>query len=257
MKLSQPLLFLALALTALSSHALESSTPSDKEMASLPDFCKAKYKGGPESKNWASALGKDYWHTHHYCAGINYLNRYYRARSGQDKKFNLNNARTNLEYMVSHAAPTFSLMPDVYSNLGTVYSLMNEPGQAISYFNKAIELDPRQPKVYNALSDYYAKTKQSVKALEIVTTGLRYNPDTKSLQRRYTELGGKLPYPAPMVPAMVEQQAAKPDDTTASTPTMPAEPTKNVQETITPVVEPIAPPRIGTPTNPYCRFCPD
>jgi len=258
MKLSQPLLFLALALVAISSHALEPWVPTDKEMASLPEFCKARFKeGSPEYKLWASTLGRDYGHTHHYCAGVNFLNRYYRARSERDKKFNLNNAMTNLQYMVTHAAPTYSLMPDVYSNLGTVYSLRNQPGQAITHFNKAIELDPRQPRAYNALSDYYVKTKQSAKALEIVITGLRHNPDTKSLQRRYTELGGKLPYPEPIEPTpAVEAEAAKPEEPPTPTPS-------SVESTASPttvqpaLVEPTAEPKIGSPTNPYCRFCPD
>jgi len=258
MKLSQPLLFLALALVAISSHALEPWMPTDKEMASLPEFCKARFKeGSPEFKLWASTLGEDYGHTHHYCAGVNFLNRYYRARSKQDKRFNLNNARTNLQYMVTHAAPTYSLMPDVHLNLGEVYSLMNQLGQAITHFNKAIELDPRQPRAYNALSDYYVKTKQSAKALEIVTTGLQYNPDTKSLQRRYKELGGKLPYPEPIEPTpAVEVEAAKPEEPPTPSPSS-VEPAASPTAVLPEPVEPIAEPRIGSPTNPYCRFCPD
>jgi tetratricopeptide (TPR) repeat protein len=214
-------------------------------------------QGSPEYKMWEGTLGKDFLHTHHYCAGVNFINRYYRARSQQDKRFNLNNAEGNLQYMVANADPGYSLMPDVYLNLGVVYSLTNQTAQAITHFNKAIELNPRQPKAYNALSDYYAKTKQSAKALEIVTTGLRYNPEVKSLQRRYTELGGKLPYPAPVDPAPVEAQQIKPDEAVAATPANPNVPIAETPATVTPVTEPIAPPQIGSPTNPYCRFCPD
>jgi hypothetical protein len=248
----------------LSAHAnaVEPWVPTDSEMASLPPYCKAKMKsspGSPEYKAWESTLGKDFDHTHHYCAGINFINRYYRARSQQDKRFNLNNARTNLQYMVDHADPDYSLMPDVYLNLGVVYSLMNQTAQAITHFNKAIELNPRQPKAYNALSDYYAKTKQFAKALEIATTGLRHNPDTKSLQRRYTELGGKLPYPAPIEPTpAVEAEAVKPEVPPTPTPSS-VEPAASPTTTTAPPapVKPIAEPQIGSPTNPYCRFCPD
>ena len=41
-------------------------------------------------KAWESTLGEDSMHTHHYCVGPNFSNRYYRARSKQDKSFNLN-----------------------------------------------------------------------------------------------------------------------------------------------------------------------
>lgn len=249
----------------LSAHAnaVEPWEPTDSEMASLPPYCKIKMKSSPSSpeyKAWQSMLGKDFLHTHHYCAGVNFINRYYRSRTQQDKRFNLNNAQGNLQYMVAHADPSYSLMPDVYLNLGVVYSLSNQTAQAITHFNKAIELNPRQPKAYNALSDYYAKTKQSAKALEIVTAGLRYNPDTKSLQRRYTELGGKLPYPEPIRPAEAAgAQAATPATVPADAPpsavtAAPTEPAKSE-----PAVAPVADeqPKIGSPNNPYCRFCTD
>lgn len=243
--------------SVLSAHAgaVEPWAPNDTEMASLPPFCKARFnEGSAEYKLWESTLGQDFGHTHHYCAGINFLNRYYRSRSAQGKQFNLNNARTNFGYMVTHAAPTYGLMPDVYLNLGVVHSLMKQPAQAITYFNKAIELDPNQAKAYNALADYYVKTKQSAKALEMVTAGLRYNPDTRSLQRRYTELGGKLPYPAPIAPAPVEAEAAKADETPADTPPSSA---VDTQEAVPTAVVPATPAPIGSPKNPYCRFCPD
>lgn len=254
----------AIVISMLSAHAnaLEPWSPSDAEMASLPPYCKARMasgQGSAEYKAWESRLGKDFLHTHHYCAGINFINRYYRARSQQDKHFNLNNARGDLQYMVDHADPGYSLMPDVYLNLGVVYSLMNQTAQAITHFNKAIELNPRQPRAYNALSDYYVKSKQSAKALEIVTTGLRHNPDTKSLQRRYTELGGKLPYPDPIKPApAVAAEAAKPEERATLTPTpIPSSVEPAASPTSTEPAEPIAEPKIGSPTNPYCRFCPD
>ena len=260
MKLSQSLLFLALALSAISSHALEPWIPTDSEMASLPAFCKARFnEGSPEYKLWESTLGKDYGHTHHYCAGVNFLNRYYRARSKQGKSFNLNNAQTNFEYMVEHAAPSYSLMPDVHSYLGKVFSLKNQPAQAITHLKRAIELNPRQPRAYNMLADFYSGMKQPAKALDIITEGLRHNPDTKSLQRRYTELGGKLPYPEAIVPKRaVEAEAAKPEEPATPSPTPGSvEPAASPATVQPPPVEPITEPQVGSPTNPYCRFCPD
>lgn len=260
MKLLLLPLFFTMILGTFSAHALEPWVPTDSEMVSLPPFCKVKMKSGQGSadyKLWESTLGPDFLHTHHYCAGINFLNRYYRSRSQQDKHFNLNNAEDNLRYMVTHAKPTFSLMPDVYLNLGVAYSLSNQTAQAITHFNKAIELNPRQPKAYNALSDYHVKSKQSAKALEIVTAGLRHNPDTKSLQRRYTELGGKLPYPESIEPApAVEAEAAKPEKPPTPAPSS-VEPAATPTPTTTEAVKSIDEPKIGSPTNPYCRFCPD
>jgi tetratricopeptide (TPR) repeat protein len=255
MKLLQLPLFLTLALSALSSYAVEPWMPSDAEMASLPAFCTAKMKSGqgsPEYRMWESTLGKDFLHTHHYCAGINFINRYYRSRSQQDKRFNLNNAVENLTYMVEHAAPEYSLMPDVYLNRGLAYSLMKQYGKAVTDMDKAIELNPHQVKAYNVLADYYSGAKQADKALETVSKGLKQNPGTASLQRRYTQLGGKLPYPEPIEPppAATPQASAStalPEAPAASGKGDPEpEPTKATE----------AQPKIGSPNNPYCRFCP-
>ena len=237
------------------SHAaaeVESWGPTDAEMASLPPYCKARMKSGQGSSDyrmWEQTLGTDFLHVHHYCAGINFINRSYRARDQRDKAFNLKSALGTLTYMVDKASPGFSLMPDVYLSRGLAYSLLKRHGEAMADMQKAIELDPRQVKAYNVMADYYVSTKQQAKALEAVTAGLRHNPDTKSLQRRYEELGGKLPYPAPAEAAKVDAQAAKPEENGAAP----------VQTPTEPVARPEAspPPQIGSPTNPYCRFCPD
>ena len=253
---------LLLSMACAQAGAAEPWAPSDAEMASLPPYCKARMKSGQGSqdyKTWEASLGKDFIHTHHYCAGLNFINRYYRARSNNDKRFNISNAEGNLQYMVSHADPGYSLMPDVHLNLGVVYSLSNQPAKAIAHFNKAIELNPRQPRAYSSLADYYVKGKQTGKALDIVTEGLRHNPDTKSLQRRYRELGGKLPYPeaiASVPPTAPAAEASEPA-ASAAMPASGAEPAAVAPVTPPPAEQPIEPPKIGSPTNPYCRFCPD
>lgn len=239
--------------------AVESWAPTDAEMASLPPYCKARMKSGqgsPDYKMWEQTLGKDFLHTHHYCAGINFINRYYRARSQQDKSFILNSALGTLTYMVEHASPDYSLMPDVYLSRGLTYSLMKRPGEAMADMQKAIELNPRQVKAYNVLADYYAGTGQKAKALETVTAGLRHNPGTKSLQRRYQDLGGKLPYPASSEPDPAEFEAVKPEERSAVPADLPADtPTEPAGAPASGAEAPR--PQIGSPTNPYCRFCPD
>lgn len=252
-----------MSLAIAQAGAVEPWVPSDGEMANLPPYCKVKMKSSPASpdyKTWESTLGKDFMHTHHYCAGLNFLNRYYRSRNIGDKRFNLKNAVVNFNYMVDHASPSYSLMPEVYLNRGLAFSLMQQPGAAMTDLNKAIALNPGQPRAYNVLADYYVKSRQKGKALETVTEGLHHNPGTRSLQRRYTELGGKLPYPAPAVAAAPSgaETAAKPDAAAAGEPTAVNEPTSAGESAQTPAPSteaPVTPPPIGTPKNPYCRFC--
>ena len=70
--------------------------------------------------------------------------------------------------MVSHASPTYSLMPEVYLNRGLVLSLMGNHGGAITDLKKALELNPKLVRAYTLASDIHAKLKQKDEALAVV-----------------------------------------------------------------------------------------
>jgi tetratricopeptide (TPR) repeat protein len=198
-------------------------------------------------------MGTDYMHIHHYCAGLNFVNR---ARnmpsSARRRQGTLDAAIGNFDYFLAHIQPSFYLRPDALMNRGIALSLLNRQGEATSNLLQAIEMNPKLTPAYTTLSSLYEKQKNRSKALETVSDGLRHNPGTKSLQRRYDELGGKAPYPAPIEPVLVESPV-KPASSQAS----PGEPVAETPTTVTPAVEPVVAPKIGSPKNPYCRFCPD
>lgn len=227
----------------------------------LPPYCAARFDEKSEAfKSWKSSMGQDFIHVHHYCAGLNFVNR---ARgmvsSDKDRRGTLEAALRNFDYMLAHTAPDFSLRPEILMNRGIALSMMNRTGEAIGELLKSIEADPAQPRAYLTLAEMYEKQKNRAKALETVTEGLRHNPDIKSLQRRYTELGGKLPYPEPIRTAPVAAQADKPGDVPGDAPAAAAGSTPPVAggTPATSTGDADAPPKIGSPTNPYCRFCPD
>jgi tetratricopeptide (TPR) repeat protein len=251
-----PILFSAL----ITSTAHAKFDVSDAELASLPAFCAARYKGSPaEYKAWAQKLGSDFAHTHHYCNALNYINRYYRSRNERERKYILERAEGNLDYMIGHASPNYSLMPEIYLNRGLVYSLMGQHAKAITDMLKAIEMNPMQSRAFTMLSDYYARTKQHGKALEIVTQGLKYNPGNTALQRRYNEFGGKLPYPEPFITPQPESIVE--DKKKTSEPVLPSGPepinTDPPTTLTTPANQSSVPLNPGTGKNPFCRFCPD
>ncbi len=265
MSYRNPVWIIVLALFFARAHAAEPHRPSEAEFNNLPPYCKAKLIsriGSADYRQWEGALGKDFVHTHHYCFALNFINRYYRSRSAQEKNFNLNSAMNNLDYMITHADPGYSLMPEIYQNRGLVRALIGRHGEAVADMNKAIELNPHQVKAYNVLADHYGSTRQQQKALETIMEGLRYNPDVRSLQRRYTELGGKLPYPEPIQPGPVDASASSPKaealPPAAPVEAAPAEAPAGIGDAApTASQEPAKDSKIGSPTNPYCRFCPD
>jgi tetratricopeptide (TPR) repeat protein len=249
-------LILALVWVALAPPVAAEWKPSQADMGALPPYCAARFDEKSDAfKRWRASMGGDFIHVHHYCAGINFVNRARGIASAKDRQGTLGAALTNFDYMLSHTQPDFYLRPEILMNRGIALSLMNKPGEAVGDLLKAIEADPKLPRVYVTLADMYDKQKNRGKALEVVTQGLRHNPDTRSLQRRYTELGGKLPYPAPLEPASPEVSAAKPEDIPAVAPAQAVVEPAPAATVASP--EPLVQPTIGSPKNPYCRFCPD
>lgn len=267
-KLVKSLLLLSFSLPAVA--VANATNYSDAEIKALPPYCEARLKRIPgQFEYWNKTLGPDFIHTHHYCSGLAQINRYYRARTHQQKAYSLQNANGALSYMVTNASPTYSLMPDVYLNRGLVLSLQGNNGGAIGDLKKALELNPKLVRAYTLLSDVQAKLKQKDEALAVVTDGLRHVPDSTVLQRVYKERGGKLPYPEPISPAAVAPVAPPPTRQEAETPEAegtskgaeqaPSSPTPDATGSGNGPTDAQAPaaPKIGSPTNPWCRFCPD
>ncbi len=233
--------------------------PNPTEMATLPPYCAARFDERSEAfKTWRDSMGSDFIHVHHYCAGLNFLNRARGMGSfNKGRQGTLEAALRNFDYMLAHTQPDFSLRPEILMNRGIALSMMNRTGEAMGDLLKSIDANPGQARAYLTLADMYTKQNNRAKALETVTEGLRHNPGTRSLQRRYTELGGKLPYPAPIEPTPAAVQA----DTSGAPPAAEADsalPAESAADAPPPAeAEPAAPPKIGSPTNPYCRFCPD
>lgn len=239
--------FLLMGLS-LNAHASLPYGPTAEEMKVLPDYCQ-------NPAHWGAILGPSAGWNNHTCYGINWINRYYKSRSPGDKRYSLQNALGDFNYSVGKLPPDFALMPEIHMYRGITYGLMGRQGEAVADLQKAIGMNPKLVRAYNELADLYeGKLSQPGKALEIVTEGLRHNPDVKSMQRRYTRLGGKLPYPEPL---------SRPEPASAAPPAAPAQ---GAAPAAAPVAAPVekadaAPdsekPKIGSPTNPYCRFCPD
>lgn len=261
--------FLLLVLASFSVPTLASQW-TDSEIKAMPPYCAARLYIDPGSvEYWKGILGPDYLHTHHLCYALGAISRYYRARTYTDKMGNLQSAINDLNYVLGHASPGYILMPDVYMNRGLALSLMKKDASAITDFLKAVEMNPKLTRAYTMVADHYVKLKKQDEALKLVTEGLRHNPESKVLQRQYKKLGGQLPYPEP-----IAQQAKAPETATKIEGTSPAG-DKADKETVPEVQAPAStkneaakndsdqavaetspPPKIGSPSNPWCRFCP-
>ncbi len=235
---------------------------SPEEMRRLPPYCVARMQMSQDSleaKAWRGKIGENFVDYFHYCAGLNFINRYWGARTADDRNYYLKEAKGEFDYIAQRLKPDFTMGAELYSNRAEVLSLMGKVGEAIIDLNKALSINPKMVKPYLQLANLYEKAKDRTRSLGVVTEGLKHVPDSKALQRRYTELGGKLPYPEPIQTTTVEaaQPVATPDKKIEAPSA--SEKTANDTPASPPVVVPddAAQTKIGSPKNPYCRFCAD
>lgn len=234
------------------AHAVVVGYPKEDEIPLLPPYCKVKlnHEQGPGWNQWAATLGDAFGHVHHYCAGLTFINRYNKSWGDKEgRKFYLQSAKGEMDYMISHVADHKAsiLMPEIFLQRGKIFLLMKMAGNAFKDFEKAIELKPDYNAPYLALSDFYKENGDKGKAKAVLEKGLQHSPNSRSLQRRYLELGGKLSDLPPMPVVPVEAPAAPP----VATEPMP-EPVTNESApvTVSPSGEPLAQPQVDLPTNP-------
>lgn len=261
---------LAFSLYAGTAFGAPWDPPTDAEIAVLPAYCASRLKNLPDYGHWVQVLGPSFNDVHHYCEALVHLNRYYKSHNTEDRKFFLQNTIGNIDYMFSHALPTQPrnvLLPEMHFTKGKVLIIAGRDFEAAREFLQAIQLKPDYTDPYAALADYYSKVGKKQDALKILEEGLRQVPGTRSLARRYQELGGKNPLPAALPPPTVSATPVEAKTTGVKTdenaPIQPAVsiPTPTSEGAATPVATQPAPaaedsPKIGSPTNPYCRFCP-
>jgi tetratricopeptide (TPR) repeat protein len=251
-RLHKNFLLLGVALTSMlpltQARADYAATPQEAAMCKVMVYDRSD---PADHRNWM--------HMHHYCDCLRFINRAYSA-IGDWKAVhgNIQRALGTCDYVLEHTTPDFYMRAEVHLQKGKALRLDRQENRAVGEFLEAIKGNPGLDQAYAELADIQAHNKKRGEALKTVTEGLRHVPGSKPLKRRYTELGGKLPYPAPIATTAVAPQAAKPDDSAASAASASAAPATSTADTQPALAaEPAVPPKIGSPTNPYCRFCPD
>ncbi|MGO8754171.1 MAG: hypothetical protein ACLQHK_02945 [Gallionellaceae bacterium] len=259
---------MVLCLYSSQSGAVEPGfgNPTAAEIAALPAYCQSRYGGSGDAhfKYWYDTMGPIFEHVHHYCMAQVSLSRYYRTDNPVDRGFFLGEAIHNLNYMTGITAPAVqssALMPEIYLTKGRVLLLAHSDAEAATAFLHAIELKPDYADPYAAMADFYVRIKNKRDALKILQEGLRQIPTSRSLARRYQELGGKLPLadapiavtevsksePQSSVPVETEKGAVQATPVTIPQTSSPEQTTRSER--------PLE--KTGSPSNPWCRFCAD
>jgi len=143
-----------------------------------------------EIQQWNSRLGQTFHAMHHYCWGLMKTNRgVLLARSEQSRRFYLNDAIVEFDYVLDRAPPDFVLLPEILMKKGENLIRLGQHGSGILQLRRAIELKPDYWPPYAALSDHYKSTGDLKNAREVLENGLLASPDTKALKERLANLG--------------------------------------------------------------------
>lgn len=232
------------------------------------DVWYVKLRGNPVLDQPENQMAKGANSLHHYCYAELSMTRYYNARDAKEKKRHLLSAYGDYTFITSHPEylpKNWPFLPKMYAKLADAAAKMGHDQESIRAFLKAIEIDPRYELAYTGLSDLMVTKGSKAKALEFVKEGLRHNPDSKRLMRRYHELGGKRPYPTPHPVAEGPKVKIAPSENgqTATQTAAPSHPAQNTLQEGDMPSEPLSQEpsaadsqTLGSPDNPYCRFCP-
>lgn len=194
----------------------------------------------------------------HECDCVRFVNRAYANSDKTTKTYNANRAIDGCNYHLKHINTNNNYWtPNAYMQIGLAQQIKKQTTNALLSFNKALLLNPKLQQAYIETSRIFLQLNNKEKALDTVSEGLRWLPDSRTLQRQYQKLGGVLPYPKPHEE---HPTANQPKEVIAPLPApigieTPAD--KKSTSRLEPAgpAYPTAP--IGSENNPWCRFCPD
>lgn len=246
----------ALLLISMPSWAILpfAATPAEQAM------CKARVYSRLDYSDRKNAV-----HMHHYCDGLRFIDRAYASmKNKREMGYYLGKSLAGFNYVLNATQEDYAMRGEVHVGKARALKLMGRNAEAATEYHKALRYKFDAPDVFIAVADFYKESGNKTKALETVAEGLKINPQSNGLKRRYTELGGKLPYPEAVDKNTLAKESKvedKPDDRIGDEQS-PREAESEVANADKPttqseVVPQLDPPKIGSPKNPYCRFCPD
>ncbi|MBI3772186.1 MAG: tetratricopeptide repeat protein [Gammaproteobacteria bacterium] len=259
-----------LLLVHMSAFGAQAFTVTREELAMMPPYCTAFYGkevGLPESVTAPlnSTIPAGCPSLHHYCDGLKAMIRVDRNRT--ESGFWLEaSVRAFQSVLQGDWWASCPLRPEAYVNIGKAQLLQSRrtggsSGEAVTNLMKALELKPDYVPAYYALGDFYSDMGDQKKALSVVEDGLRYSPKSKGLLRRFKALGGTVP-PTPNVvtgasgsPDVIEDTPTE-QQPSAAEDAVPPPAVSAVSEMPDSSSESPTSPKIGSPSNPWCRFCP-
>lgn len=102
---------MTLAVGTVVAAPMPRTRPTPIEVAALPEYCQARFGDDTAARNmWAKRLGtKHFLHIHHHCTGLNLLNRSMVTVDRNTKRFYLQSAVGEFNYVLARWPKDFPL----------------------------------------------------------------------------------------------------------------------------------------------------
>jgi hypothetical protein len=168
------------------------AAPTVLELKMLPPFCSARFEWSSrqadteEVKMWKNILGGTFYHVHHYCMALNYLNRIDRGIGSREDLLGL--AGGDFQYMQNNIAENDILRPQVEFNIGLVLYKQDRIIQAIGQLRKAIQMRPNYERAYLLLGFCYRRLGDHASASDALQKGLIRVPESRALREALNEM---------------------------------------------------------------------
>jgi len=256
--------------TIQASHVLAGT---QAEYLALQQWCIGRNKWQAEGVNTPYPNPPEYFHFHHYCFAMPAMYRLYSTSDKSKQRNEVSEVVNQTNYVISHVPEAHFLMPEVYALRGKALALGGQNAQAEASLLKSLQLDPGHVGARIALANFYLDTNRKAKAVEVVKVGLEMDSQNTKLRQLASRLGMKIEEAKPAVTPDPSAGATSddggsesetsPPSTSATEGSVPShETTKSSQQSNAvggelPPAVPAEQLKIGTPKNPYCRFCPD
>ncbi len=194
------ILAIVAVMISMSAVAQKPDHVTAAEMGLIPAYCKDANSFGyggtadsmsPNAPKWVAMMGPGFWAVHHYCWAQIKLMRIQGPSVSQTIKQGTREAVLgDLLYSIENSPPDFVLLPEIYTKRGQVHLDLKRPAAADASFAKARSLKPDYWPAYVHWAAYLQSIGRKASAKELAEEGLAYAPDSKSLRKLLSDLGG-------------------------------------------------------------------
>jgi len=185
-----------------------------EEMSVLPRWCQIRMLAHPrmfnhldadevsdvvmrENAKYSKIIGSDiYVYTHHYCRGLNWINRYKHTLTRFDKdvkvdrKYALRSALGDFHFMRNHLEPRHKLYAPNLMNEAYVYWEQKDFKRALKDYIRIMQTKPTYAPVYVKYAELLKSVGNSEEAINVLQIGLRKTKGDPAIKKALLALGG-------------------------------------------------------------------